>query len=1180
MSKATDYDKKTPIQHILDRPDTYVGDIEKTTDTMDVVEEGLIVAKVCTYVPGFLKIFDEIMVNSSDAAQNDASCDTIKVYYNMEEGYIRVFNNCGKSIPILEHPVHKSLIPSMIFGELLTSSNYDDTKKRTTGGRNGYGAKLCNVLSTSFKVDIGDCENEKCFSQTWRDNMSIAEKPSVKKYTKKTGYVDITFHPDLKRFGLESLDDIHMNLFHRRAIDIAGISNGRIKVFFNDVKIEVNNFKQYISMYYPTQDIIYDDSNERWQVGCIYLPDSNNRVVSFVNSISTHKGGTHVNHVTDKVLKPLIEDYIKKKNKDIKVTPSLLKENLVFFVNSLIENPQFSSQSKSEHTTKANKFGSIYEPPDTFMKKLAKSGIVEHMVNLAKFKESNLLKKNDGKKQVTLHGIPKLEDANKAGGKESYKCSLILTEGDSAKAFAMAGLSIVGRDYYGVFPLKGKLLNAREAPIKQLMANEEINNIIKIMGLKHGEKYDTEEAIKTLRYERIICLTDQDVDGSHIKGLVINFFHHLWPNLIKKENFITSFATPIVKAFKGKVTKIFYNLTEYNTWAEKNTGWKIKYYKGLGTSTSEEAKEYFKNIEDKLIRYFWAAAKDAGSTEPEIVEPKKTSKRKKSKTDSDTEAENVEPKKTSKRKKSKTDSDTEAENVEPNKTSKQEKSKTDSDSSESIESIKIDKGCDDAITLAFMKSRADDRKVWLYAYNKDEILTYEDRIVSYSNFVHLDLKHFSNYDNSRSLPHIMDGFKPSHRKILYGCFLRKLDKEEVKVAQLAGFVSDRAAYHHGEASLDGAIKGMAQNFIGSNNINLLEPNGQFGTRLMGGKDAAAGRYIWTKLTDRCLKIFNKLDNDILERNYEDGEPIEPEYYAPIIPMILVNGSEGIGTGFSTYIPSFNPVDIVANLLNIMDGNKFKEMKPYWENFTGTVKKIDKKTFEVNGVYNIKKNKLIITELPVGTWTQNYKDFLEKLYETEMAKPKDDRVFIGFKEFHTDTLVHFELEFVPDYIETVPNIMKDYHLTSKVGLTNMTLYSVDGNIRKYSCAQEIMLEYYAKRLYLYEKRKQHQLDILSNELAIISNKVRFILMVIENKIVINNRKKVDIEQDLVKNEFPKLSTGENISYDYLLGMPIYQLTFEKLEKLKSELDEKTNEYKTLEAIKPIDIWKSELLSLKL
>jgi len=1158
MSKATDYDKMTQREHVLARPDTYIGDIEKTTEQMDVVnsiEGPPIISKVITYVPGFMKCFDELIVNASDAAENDKTCDTIKVTINKEEGYIKVFNNGMKGIPVDEHPVHKTLVPSMIFGELLTSSNYDDTKKRTTGGRNGYGAKLANIFSTKFEVEVGDATNEKLFHQTWTENMIKTTKPSVKKYSKKMSYVEITFYPDFKRFGLESIDDDHVSLFYRRVIDIAGINNNdKMKIYFNDTKIAVSNFKQYIQQYYPTSEIFYDDSNERFKVGCLYIPESNNKVISFVNGIATHKGGKHVDHVTDKILRPLIDDYIKKKDKDIKITPVILKDNLVFFINSMIENPQFSSQTKTELTSTVKKFGASYEPSELFLKKLSKCGIVEQMIQLAKFKETSQLKKNDGKKQVTLHGIPKLEDANKAGGKESYKCSLIVTEGDSAKAFAMAGLSVVGRDFYGVFPLKGKLLNAREAPIKQLMGNDEINNIIKIMGLKHGEKYETKESKETLRYNRLVCLTDQDVDGSHIKGLLMNLFHHLWPNLIKQENFITSFATPIVKAFKGKQVKIFYNLTEYNKWSEKNSGWKIKYYKGLGTSTSEEAKEYFHDIEAKLIRYFW-------EPEPDIL----------AKNEEKIDISEIPDKKSSKKSSKKS----------AKKSPQNEDEDEDEGDTYSPEPFKVKQGCDDALTLAFMKSRADDRKKWLYSYDKNEILTYEDRQVSYSRFVHLDLKHFSNYDNSRSIPHIMDGFKPSHRKILYGSFLRKLDKEEVKVAQLAGFVSDRAAYHHGEASLDGAIKGMAQTFIGSNNINILEPNGQFGTRLMGGKDAAAGRYIWTKLTNNTVKIFNKMDNPILPKNYEDGDEIEPEYYAPILPMILVNGTEGIGTGFSTYIPSFNPQDIIANLFNIMDGNKFKEMKPYWNKFTGTVKKIDKKNFEVNGVYSIKKNKLIVTELPVGTWTQNYKDFLEKLYETENAKTKEDRVFIGFKEFHTDTTIHFELEFIPDYIETVTNIMKDFHLTSKVGLTNMTLYGVDGSIKKYTCAQEIMIEYYATRLSLYEKRKQYILDELKNELNIISSKVKFILMVVEDELVINNRKRTEIETDLVSFEFPKLNTnnGDNTSYDYLLSMPIYQLTSEKIEKLKAEMNEKQVEYDTLNNRTPIDIWKSELNELK-
>jgi DNA topoisomerase-2 len=242
-----------------------------------------------------------------------------------------------------------------------------------------------------------------------------------------------------------------------------------------------------------------------------------------------------------------------------------------------------------------------------------------------------------------------------------------------------------------------------------------------------------------------------------------------------------------VKATKGKDVLIFYNLSEYDKWKEtpESNGYKTKYYKGLGTSTSDEAKEYFVGLEDKLIKYFW------------VVQTK------------DAEEKDLD---------------------------------------------------EDAITLAFDKTRADDRKAWLMNYNKNAILKYEDRKVAYHDFINLDLKHFSNDDNNRSIPSLIDGFKPSQRKILYGAALRGLDKDEVKVAQLAGFVSDKAAYHHGEASLMGAIIGMAQDYVGANNINVLKPNGQFGTRLKGGKDAASPRYIWTMFEALTSKIFMSIDD--------------------------------------------------------------------------------------------------------------------------------------------------------------------------------------------------------------------------------------------------------------------------------------------------------------------------------
>jgi DNA topoisomerase-2 len=1149
-SDAMKYDKKTPREHVLLRPDTYIGDVDKTTEQMWVYceEKNHMIKKETTYTPGFLKIFDEVLVNARDAAVNDTTCDTIKVEYNDEEGYISVYNNGDVGIPVEEHPEHKVLVPSMIFGELLTSSNYDDNEERTTGGRNGYGAKLGNIFSSRFIVEIDDAKRGKRFSQEWTNNMSETGKPSVTKLPAKTkSSVKITFYPDFEKFHIKDMKNDHKQLFHRRTMDIAGTSNGKLKVYFNDKKVETNDFKPYIGLYLPKETELYYDVSERWTVGVVYRPDAGGEVVSFVNSISTHRGGTHCNYVVDGIVKTLINDHIKKKEKDIKITPTLLKENLIFFINSTIINPAFASQTKDTLTTKQDKFGSKYEPSPTFLKKLAKCGIVEQVIELAKFKENSSLKKTDGKKQVKISGIPKLEDANKAGTKDSGRCTLILTEGDSAKATAMAGLGVVGRDYYGVFPLKGKLLNVREASPSQLLANEEITNLKLILGLKQGEDYTTDEKFNTLRYGHILLLTDQDVDGSHIKGLFMNMIHTMWPSLMKRPEFIQSLNTPIVKATKGKDVITFYNLTDYENWTEtpESANYKTKYYKGLGTSTSQEAKEYFVDINTKLINYFW-----------ENVDKEVQARF------SDKESTDV------------------SGNVEQS---------SDEDDEQDTYVPKHDD--DDAIRLAFDKTRADDRKRWLMNYDKNRVLTYEQKEIPYFNFVHYDLIHFSNEDLVRSIPSVVDGLKPSQRKILYGAMLRGLDKDEVKVAQLAGFVSDRAAYHHGEMSLTGAIIGMAQNFVGSNNINILKPNGQFGSRLRGGADAASPRYIWTMLDELSPIIFNPMDTPVLKQQDDDGMPIEPEYYAPIIPMVLVNGAEGIGTGFSTKIPPYNPLEIISNLRNIMSGKSYVTMDPWWQGFDGIINKLDDMNYEIYGTWTQNDNKLVITELPVGVWTYNYKEFLEKLLDDTPAKtakdgkkkvaPKKekDNPFIGYKDNNTDTKVHFELTFEDGYLDTVRDIEKVLHLYKKYSITNMHLYGPEGHIKRYENVEEILYDYYMVRLSLYEDRKKYQLSILEHQLQIISNKTRFILMVVEKKLEINNKKKVEIEEKLEKHKFPRLANGngksDKTSYDYLLTMPIYSLTWEKIEELKRLQKEKEDEYDVLHKKKPEDIWSEEL-----
>ncbi len=1435
-SDAEKYNKIGQVEHILLRPDTYIGDIEQTTELMwiynkeSIENEELpkIIKDTITYTPGFRKVFDELLVNARDASENDPTCDTIKVNYNMEEGYISVYNNGDIGIPVEEHPVHKILVPTMIFGELLTSSNYDDSEARTTGGRNGYGSKCANIFSTRFIVEIDDAKRGKRYKQEWTNNMFQIGKPSITKLPAKTkSSVKITFYPDFKKFNMKGLDKDHEALFYCRTIDISGTSNNKLKVYFNDTKIESNNFKSYIELYYPPKQCeLYYDINERWQVGVIYKPDAGGDIISFVNGINTFRGGTHCNHVMDNIIKVLINDYIKKKDKDIKITPSILKENLVFFINSVIINPTFSSQTKDTLMSKADKFGSKYEPSVPFLKKLAKCGIVEQVINLAKFKENAGLKKTDGKKQVKISGIPKLEDANKAGSKDSDKCTLILTEGDSAKATAMAGLGVIGRDYYGVFPLKGKLLNVREAGAAQLLANEEIKNIKLILGLKQGEDYSTEDKFNTLRYGHVLMLTDQDsvtgdtplllkntvgfleirtiddlsnvwtkrndkevancefqiwsdngwtnikeiirhkvtkkiyrvlthtgvvdvtedhslidsnnneitpsdcnvgdkllhsfpdtyeiehdfnitkeeayimglfwaddlcnsaiyekyrnmfydknknknkqisieilnsskiikeefykgycasvainidtechtfdidskigahglyllcksigydvsininpnklkvytltatkskqqkdpiaikkiidigtteqyvydletenhhfqagigslivhnTDGTHIKGLFINMLHSLWPSLVKKDSFVQSLNTPIVKATKGKNIITFYNLSDYDNWkaTPEASNFKIKYYKGLGTSTTLEAKEYFDNIETKLLNYIW---QNTITIEPIIS------------SDTSDTSDTI-------KKKSKTKLITET---------------ADDTISDVFIPIHDD---DDAIRLAFDKSRANDRKKWLMAYNKNIVLNYEQKIIPYYDFIHSDLIHFSNEDLYRSIPSVIDGLKPSQRKILYGAYLRGLDKTEVKVAQLAGFVSDKAAYHHGEMSLNGAIIGMAQNFVGSNNINILLPAGQFGTRLKGGSDAASPRYIWTSLEKLTTLIYNPLDNPILKQQDEDGEPIEPEFYAPIIPMILVNGAAGIGTGFSTKIPPYNPLDIIKNLRLILKNKECQPMDPWWQGFNGTISKIDDYNYEIYGSWSINGNKLTITELPVGEWTSNYKEFLEKMLNDiplrsqvdtkKIKKVKKENPFISYKDNNTDSKVQFELTFEDGYLQDTPEIDKLYHLYKKYSITNMHLYGPEGHIKHYNTVEDIIRDYYKIRLALYSDRKAHQLAIIEHQLKLISYKVKFILLVVNKKLEINNKKRSDIEEQLIKAKFPQLARSKDddkISYDYLLTMPIYNLTMEKINELKQQEQDKETEYNILDSKSPKDIWISEL-----
>jgi DNA topoisomerase-2 len=559
--------------------------------------------------------------------------------------------------------------------------------------------------------------------------------------------------------------------------------------------------------------------------------------------------------------------------------------------------------------------------------------------------------------------------------------------------------------------------------------------------------------------------------------------------------------TPILKAKKGSQELLFYNEGEYRDWKSNNdtNGWKVKYYKGLGTSTGKEFKEYFVN---KKIVYF----EHQGGESDNIVD------------------------------------------------------------------------------MIFNKKRSEERKGWLSNYDRNSYLNTTDNQVNYTDFINKELIHFSKYDCERSIPNLMDGLKISLRKILYSTFKKNLTSE-IKVAQFSGYVSEHSSYHHGEASLNAAIVGMAQDYVGSNNINLLLPNGQFGTRLQGGKDSASERYIFTQLNPITRYIYRKEDDAVLEYLEDDGYPVEPQFYVPIIPMILVNGGKGIGTGFSTDILSYDVNQIIEYLqlkLNQENNDNIK-FQPYYKNFQGSCQELENNKYLVKGIYQkINDKKVRITELPIGHWTDDFKQHIENLMEND--KNKKGKSFIkDYNDLCTDVKVDIEVTLNEPINETIEgtNLYNCFEKTMKLYTTlsknNMHLFNEEEKLLKYNNETNIIDSYFPVRLQYYQKRKDHMITTLEKELKLLSNKALYIQENLTGTIDLRNKKKEHIITMLKEKNYDIIE--EDNEYKYLLKMPMDSVSEENASKL---IQEKGNKQKDLELLKKTSIenmWLKELKELQ-
>jgi DNA topoisomerase-2 len=1079
MDLSKQYRKHTHREHILSLPDTYIGSIENTSEEYFVVDgESFKQSTIGSFNPGFYKLFDELLVNAHDQVvrlkQRKSENPVKQISVSVVDNKITIRND-GESIDVEEHPDYGVYIPQMIFGELLTSTNYDKEEKKLVGGKNGYGVKLVNIFAKKLTVTIVDATRQLKYVQTFEDNMSKIGKPSIKSCKTKP-YVELEWTPDFVRFGWKNpeIPDGLLAVIQRRVYDLAMTVGKEVRVSWCDTPVKFRDLTSYASWYLPPDTtIVTDVPHLGWQIALADSPFDKGFNVSFVNGIWT-RSGKHVDEITSQVVNHIV-NYLETKKK-IKVKPALVRDSLAVFINCSIENPSFNSQTKEVLTSKVScKLG------DDILKKIvSKLNIVTKVLEQQNVKDAKEGQKTDGKKQSRISGIPKLDDAVYAGTVRSHECILILTEGDSAKAMAISGLSQEQRKFHGVFPLKGKLLNVKDVALRKVELTEEIANLKKIIGLESGKKY---KDVKSLRYGKIMIMTDQDYDGSHIRGLLVNMFHELWHELIMIPGFITYMVTPIVKANKGTKTKTFYTQFDYEEWRKTDEcrGWKTKYYKGLGTSTRDEAKEYFKTL--NIIPYSYTS-----------------------------------------------------------------------------------EASDSAVELAFNKSKADDRKDWLKTYSRENIILTGPGIpVSYEDFVNRDLIHFSNYNLERSIPSVMDGLKTSQRKILFSAFKRNL-KSEIRVAQLAGYVSEHSGYHHGEASLNDAIVGMAQDYVGSNNLAWLVPQGQFGTRLDGGKDSASPRYIHTYLQPYVSKLIPSDDFGVLTYRDDDGIAVEPDWYAPVIPMLLVNGCRGIGTGYSTYVPQFNPSELKAAITEWLETGEGlnREFSPYYRGFKGRITKLDK-DYMVQGTWKVEGDTVTITELPVETWTSDFREKLDKQVETGAIK--------DYTDTSTDTDILIKVKIGSGGVPFIEKM-----LTDRIKLTNMHAFNSNGVIRKYDSPNAILYEYVGVRLDLYEKRRNFMLKELRHKLPYHTNVVRFIRQQCEETPLPDLRRKTEEECDvlLTKQKFDRISD----SFDYLMNLPIASLTLKHALKHEENLKELQRKIAELEATNSKNMWLSDLKEFKL
>ena len=801
--------------------------------------------------PASEKIVDEILQNALDRQHKDPSMTKIEVTVDAAAGVVTVRNNgAGMSVtkPERTRPdIPDEYWPTILCTRSMTGGNFSSDTAHFQGGRNGIGMKATSILSTWFKMEVGDPANKKHFVQEWRNGLKETAGPVVKSYKAKGGYVQVSFQPDMAYFKQTGtgFSPEFAALIRSRVWELTAVADSHIGIWLDGERLPVKSLAQFASLFTPhaarpIKTAHTANGRTLWDLTIVPLqPGMAAGVVAFVNGIRCCEG-KHVTYLMSRlaeILQPAVA--AKTKQATVDVTETQVKKNMFVVLSMWADGPRFKSQNKDTLDSPAKDWGFKWVPDEDFKKKVisafadAVSSKMKMDAEEGAMKEA--AKATGGRRSVNL---PKYEPAGDAG-KPNTEASLILTEGDSAKGLAMAGRAQTGSKVIGVYPLKGVPLNCRGMDTKSIVENEILSNVAKILGLEYGRVFEDAADLKRLNYKYLVLLADQDFDGGHIVGLVVNWVQYCWPSLLAlRPDFIRRFATPLIIADRKKSVKAggapqvkFLSIPAFKRWliddVDRKTTYDFSYYKGLGGHSSKQGREYFKAYADYTVTIMYDADRDA----------------------------------------------------------------------ETLENFFNDK-------------RANTRKQLITEYCEDAALDYSKESVTATDFLMTETLGFCNDNVPRGIPGV-DGCKRTQRKLLWACRELLPAGKVSKLTDLAMKCGEKSKYHHGEVSLYGTMVSMAQAHPGSNNVNYFICESQMGDRHNNRGTFTAPRYLSTgpELILSCL--IRKEDDPILTYRIEDGKHVvEPTNFFPVVPLDILNGVIGVTSGWSTKIPAFHPVDII------------------------------------------------------------------------------------------------------------------------------------------------------------------------------------------------------------------------------------------------------------------------------